>query len=388
MNNLPQQHIPHDNNDEIDLFELFSTLWQEKLKIIAVTFIFMVTSLIYALNATETWSVSATVDTPTSRNVKQYNLNRVFVDEGISTLNKNAELDTQDQVINITTNNNNNNNNKELPNIKELHELFISEARMTTNQVNFFKMQPLFKTVVTEENLDEIEQNNYAYDWVEDNIAFTAENKKKVNFNDKIGTSISISAIKPQDALVLNQAYLDFINALMMERIRDQINSDLDLAIQQVVNYEQSYVNHERVLLEQRIYALEQNIKIAKQANIKNFVTQSIPLESAPEYTKGYEILAAERFVLIQQLANYDSHATAMSGNALLIKKWRHFNDTMQLDDFNFYRFTDEPKLPQTRDKPKRALILVLGTLLGLMLSVAYVLVMSAVRNHRNTKEA
>ena len=386
MINQSQQQSMHDNNDEIDLFELFTTLWQQKLKIISITLTFMLISLVYAFNATETWSVSATVDTPTSRNVKQYNLNRVFVNEGISTLNKNAELNTTEQIINITTNNNNNNN--ELPNIKELHVLFVSEARMTTNQVNFFKLQPLFKAVVAEQQLDQVEQNNFAYDWVSKNISFKAENQKKINFNDKIGTSISISAIKPEDALALNQAYLDFINDIMMERIRDQIRSDLDLAIQQVVNYEKSYINQEQVLLKKKIYALEQNINIAKQANIKNFVTQNISLQSAPEYTKGYEILAAEKFVFTQQLKNYDSHAAAISGNALLIKKWRNFNDTMQLDDFNFYRFTDEPKLPKTRDKPKRALILVLGTLLGLMLSVAYVLVMSAVGNHRNKQAA
>jgi chain length determinant protein (polysaccharide antigen chain regulator) len=389
MTNPSLQQTPYENNDEIDLFELFSTLWQEKIKIIAVTFVFMLVSVIYALNATETWSVSATVDTPTSRQVKQYNLNRIFVNEGIKTLNKNAELDTTEQVINISTNNNNNNNNnKELPDINDLHKLFVSEARMTTNQAKFFKTQPLFKTVVAEQQLDMIEQNNYAYEWVNNNISFTAENKNKVNFNDKIGTNISISAVKPEDALALNQAYLNFINEIMMDRIRDQMTSELALAIQQIVNYEASYVNNERVALEKQIYVVAQNIKVAKQANIKNFVTQNISLQSAPEYAKGYEILAAEKLVLTQQLENYDSHAAAMSSNALLVKKWRNFNDTMQLDDFNFYRFTDEPKLPTARDNPKRALILVLGTLLGLMLSVGYVLVMSAMSKHEKTKKA
>ncbi|SGY94586.1 Putative uncharacterized protein [Moritella viscosa] len=145
MINQPQQHSSHDNNDEIDLFELFSTLWQEKLKIISVTLVFMTVSLVYALNATETWSVSATIETPTSQQIKQYNLNRVLINEGIKTLKNNAglnngtELNTTEQVINITTNNGNDNN--ELPTIKELHELFVSEARMTTNQVKFFKSQ-------------------------------------------------------------------------------------------------------------------------------------------------------------------------------------------------------------------------------------------------------
>ncbi|MFT5716063.1 MAG: chain length determinant protein (polysaccharide antigen chain regulator) [Oleiphilaceae bacterium] len=391
MTNPSQQQTAYQNNDQIDLFEFLSMLWQEKFKIISATFVFMLLSVVYAFNVTETWSVSSTVDTPTSQQVKQYNLNRVFVNEGIRMLNKNAGLDTTlattEQVINITTNNSNS-NSKELPDINELHELFVSEARMTTNQVKFFKTQQLFKAVVAEQQLDQIEQNNYAYEWVNGNISFTAENQNKVNFNDKIGTNLSISAVKPEDALALNQAYLSYMNEIMMDRTRDLMTSELALAIQQIVNYEASYVNNERVILEKKIYAIEQNIKVAKQANIKNFVTQNISLQSAPEYTKGYEILAAEKFVLIQQRENYDSHAAAMSSNALLIKKWRNFNDKMQLDDFNFYRFTDEPKLPKTRDKPKRALILIFGTLVGLMLSISYVLVTLAVSKHKKTKEA
>lgn len=393
MINQPQQHSSHDNSDEVDLFELFSTLWQEKLKIISVTLVFMTVALVYALNATETWSVSATIDTPTSQQIKQYNLNRVLINEGIKTLKNNAGLNNStEQVINITNNNNNNNNgndndSNELPNIKELHELFVSEARMTTNQVKFFKSQSLFKAIVEEEQLDLIAQNNYAYEWVENNISFTAENLKKVNFNNKIGASMSISAIKPANALALNQAYLNFINEIIMTRLRNLISSELSLALQQLVSYNENTTSTKKIILEQKINDIAINIQIAKRANIKNFVTQNISLESVPEYAKGYEILSAEKFVLNQQLASYENN-TVTNSNALLINKWRNYDKTMQLDDFNFYRFTDEPKLPKTRDKPKRALILVLGTLLGLMLGVAYVLVMSAVRNHNKPKEA
>ncbi|SGY90315.1 Lipopolysaccharide biosynthesis protein wzzE-Protein metN, partial [Moritella viscosa] len=69
----------------------------------------MTVALVYALNATETWSVSATIDTPTSQQIKQYNLNRVLINEGIKTLKNNAGLNNStEQVINITNNNNNN----------------------------------------------------------------------------------------------------------------------------------------------------------------------------------------------------------------------------------------------------------------------------------------
>lgn len=385
MNKQSQQPTPY-NSDEIDLFTLVSTLWQAKLTIITITFIFIILSVVYAFNTTETWSVSATIDTPTTQNVKQYNLNRVLVNDGIKALNNRPELNRDEQVINIKTSNIDIDNN-ELPTIKELHQLFVNEARMTTNQVKFFKNQSLFKTLVAEEKLNQVEQNNFAYEWVAENISFAAEDTKKINFNNKIGTNVTISAVKPEDALALNQAYFTFINDIMMERLRDLISTELSLSLQKVASYDDNKTSNEKILLEQQINALEINIQIAKQANIKNFVTQDISLQSAPVYAKGYEILTAEKFVLTQQLANYDTNVTIKSNRAL-ISKWRNFDKTMQLNDFNLYRFTDEPKLPKTRDKPKRALILVLGTLLGLMLSIAYVFMMGAVRNHKNTNTA
>ncbi|MGL6118749.1 GNVR domain-containing protein, partial [Plesiomonas sp.] len=51
------------------------------------------------------------------------------------------------------------------------------------------------------------------------------------------------------------------------------------------------------------------------------------------------------------------------------------------------YRYQMMPTDPITKDKPKRALILVLGALLGGMLGVAGVLVQSAI-GQRKTREA
>lgn len=383
MNNQLQQ--PRRYSNQISIFELLSSLWQDKLKIILVTLVFMITSLTYALNATEVWTVSATIDKPISSQTKQYNLNRVFINEGIRTLNVNTELDTTEQVINISTDKNNENKNEKIPTIKELHQLFISEARMKTNLVTFFKRQPLYQSIVKTEQLDLVAQNNLAYEWAEENVSFTAENQNQINFNDPIGTDISISASTPTDALALSQAYINFINKIMMVRIHEQMNSTLAIAIENRLSYEESNLNDQKVALEEKINTLTHNIQIAKKANIKNFVTQQIPLESAPEYAKGYEILTAEKLVLEQQLENSDSSSiTTMSRNSFLIQKWRNFNANMQVNEFNLYRFTDAPKLPITHDKPKRILIVVLGSLLGAMLSMIYLLVMIAIRKHKN----
>ena len=49
-NNMPEQHMPNQYDDEIDLKELFAALWAGKFKIVAITAVFAIASVIYALS--------------------------------------------------------------------------------------------------------------------------------------------------------------------------------------------------------------------------------------------------------------------------------------------------------------------------------------------------
>ena len=49
-NNIPEQNLPNEYDDDIDLRALFSTLWAGRIKIVAITAIFAIVSLIYALS--------------------------------------------------------------------------------------------------------------------------------------------------------------------------------------------------------------------------------------------------------------------------------------------------------------------------------------------------
>ncbi|WP_233355890.1 Wzz/FepE/Etk N-terminal domain-containing protein, partial [Vibrio cholerae] len=59
-------------NDEIDLKELFSALWQEKWLIIIITLLFSVAAIGYALTAQEWWSAKATVSQPQLQSIASY----------------------------------------------------------------------------------------------------------------------------------------------------------------------------------------------------------------------------------------------------------------------------------------------------------------------------
>ena len=68
------QNTSHQTNydDEIDLFDLFATVWQGKWLIIAITIVGIVLAGRYAFTAKEQWTSKAQVRVPEPRQLEQY----------------------------------------------------------------------------------------------------------------------------------------------------------------------------------------------------------------------------------------------------------------------------------------------------------------------------
>lgn len=82
MNDTQQDY----QDDEIDLRELFATLWESKLLILALTTIFCVGGIAYALIAPQVWSAKAIVVEPSPTQTEQLRLKLENI--AISTNNK------------------------------------------------------------------------------------------------------------------------------------------------------------------------------------------------------------------------------------------------------------------------------------------------------------
>jgi len=57
--NMPEQHMTSQYDDEIDLRELFAVLWAGRIKIVAITAIFAIVSVIYALSIPNQYKATA-----------------------------------------------------------------------------------------------------------------------------------------------------------------------------------------------------------------------------------------------------------------------------------------------------------------------------------------
>lgn len=76
MSNFPQSNTFSDRDDEIDLFELAKNLWSQKLLIILVTMVVTAAAAAYAYFSSPVYEVSAHLLAPRSSDIAGYNLGR------------------------------------------------------------------------------------------------------------------------------------------------------------------------------------------------------------------------------------------------------------------------------------------------------------------------
>ncbi|HCJ61414.1 MAG TPA: hypothetical protein DHV49_01710, partial [Alphaproteobacteria bacterium] len=62
---MDQQQLPQIQDDEIDLFELFGQLWDEKFLIIGATFVFGALAVAYSFLVTPVYEAKIGIKTPT-----------------------------------------------------------------------------------------------------------------------------------------------------------------------------------------------------------------------------------------------------------------------------------------------------------------------------------
>ncbi|ENM5738584.1 LPS O-antigen chain length determinant protein WzzB [Vibrio mimicus] len=350
--------------DEIDLKELFTALWQGKLLIIISALLFSVAAIGYALTAQEWWSTKATVSQPQLQNITAYQqavkryqpLFDVYQEDGTIIVSK--ALDT-------------------LIDPKLIFQRFIQTFNANGTKRRFMLANPTFltmqKQLITQTDAPEVMQKLYE-DWFE-RIQASAVDK---NTHDIF--ILSFQSVDKASSLTLLNQYVQFVNQTLNQQLNDDFISTLaakyEELTQQYKNLQQQTQLRLQVELERTQYALN----IAEAADIKQPV-QSLGEQEIFSINIGSRALKAKVDALksIKDLSVFEPRL------AMLQSKLSQFDlEALSADakwSVNGFYYLDQPEQPLTRDKPKRALIVVLGGLLGGMLGVAIVLVRFAFRS-------
>lgn len=350
-------------NDEIDLKELFLALWQGKWLIILCTLVFTVATITYALTVQEWWSAKAKVSQPQLQDIASYQqavkryqpLFDVYQEDGTIIISE-----TLDSLIDAEV----------------IFKRFLQEFNANGTKLRFMETNTTFLELRKDLlNKDDPQRLQAFYEqWFERIKGVSIGEKEDGAF------TLSFQSVDKISSLALLREYVQFVNQIINQQLKDDLNSILVAKYgelrQQETNLQQQTQLRLQVELERTQYAL----KIAEAADIKQPV-QNLGEQEIFAINIGSRALKAKVDALksIKDLSVFEPRL------AILQTKLSQFGlETLSAGtkwSINSFYYLEQAKQPLSRDKPKRALIVVLGGFLGGMLGVAIVLVRFAFRS-------
>ena len=341
--NLPQGWGPTSQRDEIDLRELIMVLWRQKLLILLVTGLFAAAGVAYALLAPQVWSANAVIKAP-----EQKELLPMY------------RVANQARLLGLTG----------FPDSKVLHEEFIREFNAYDNRREYLQGSELFKRHVVTAQPDDKGQRRWLRDWAKFIVAEPVDKKGAIP-----GVTLAAGADASDHALSMLEGYIDFIIAKQKQRIVEDLTDQQSLKLDTLaMSLKLTREDAERAL-KNEIDNTVLMISVAKAAGVAQ------PLEN---YNNG------ERFPITLGTQGLEEKLKVLKTIDLNIYQPKLIELQSQVDrlkqvnldaiSFRPFSYLDAPEEPQSRDKPKRPLIVVLTILLGGMLGVGIVLVRHAFR--------
>ena len=358
-------------NDEIDLIELVKTLWDKKIWIIISTVICTAIAGIYAFTAKEQWTSKAEVIAPKVTDLGSYfNVRKEY-----------ARILGQEFDVNKLK--------------KELFEKFNLTSNALDERKAFFEQSSLYKKL--SEGKKEQDKRVILSELMTKDLVVTKPDLKKEP--DAQGRKISFATETPIEAQDTLQQFIAFTGQVAYRLELD----DFLIGFNEVVsdlNYEKT--KFERDLTFQKRIQLENlnnALKIAQEAGIKDYAKSfnsandsaiqalamsevKLPLSDSKLSDGSYLFMLGEKYLKAQiDVLNQEA----------IVYPPRYYEVTAQLKELepllmkikeakaNTFSYQASPDYPVTKDKPKRAIILVIGAVIGgllscLFLSIAYLL--------------
>lgn len=358
--NMPYPYpMAYQDNDEVDLVELFRTLWKQKAKIALVTAATTLAAGIYAFTAEEVWTSKAVLDTPKLEEIDSY---YEFTQQLRRTLQKptiGAITLIPDQIT------------------KEVFTEFQKQTNSIDLRREFWLQSDYYQNLVKNIKLEKDKQKELD-DLIEKNITVVPIDEQKIKF-----PSVSLSANRADIAQELLTQYVDKLN----EKVWKSKTTELKTVLKEEV----SELENEKKLLEFRAETERKNAieiigkakNVAEKANIKDLNLTA--MKGNANVNSGDMLFFLGTKALDAQIDNLVNKPVTMPTRYYEVDRMLAELKKLPALEFNIksYRYLQTPNEPLTRNEPKRVLVLVLGVIVGLIIGVVYILVLSIFNKKR-----
>ena len=352
MNDI--QIANHRNDDEIDLAQLMKTLWLGKKTIIGSIFLFTIIAITYALAAQQWWTSSAIVTTGQYSNI--------------------ASL--RQQVANFyVVSNNNNNKDTDQHNITEINKLlnsnemlrqYIMEFNAFNNKKSFILSNPIMKEYANGANKKN--EMPFVNNWAK---------KIQASLTDKKENGVYTLSYQATDSELSHQLLLSY-SQFIDKKVKKDVFDGLAAVIRnQTLIFKSQLLSLEiqaKELKQQELVKTDYALKIANSAKANKPMPQmnNNQLFSIDLGSEGL----SEKSKILKQMTDL----SLFEPSIIMIRSNLDILSTIKLNSntkFEPISYLQNIGYPITRDKPKRALIVILGFLLGGMFGVSIVLLKS-----------
>ncbi|EFM89361.1 Wzz-like protein [Actinobacillus pleuropneumoniae] len=359
------------SNEEIDLIELILVLWNKKLLIAAVTFIFTALAAVYAFTAKEKWTSQAEVITPRVTDISEY-----------LSLRKEYNLIMGSEF-------------KENDIRNELNELFSRYVLSYDEAISFFKTTDTYKKLAEKEN--EAGLQRAASEFTTESLKVIKPDAKKDP--NALGSKIAISS---ETALSAQTELNDFIRHISDISFNFSKNEFIYWVKESIssLNYEKEVIEQDQSIQRKvQIQNLEAALDMAKKAGIKEYSSAlssnssvanlavsdtKIPLSDSKLADGTYLFMLGEKNLqaqldiaktkeIVYSPRYYQIQEQLLKLNTLLPKVEKVTGQT--------YSYVSSPTYPVIKDAPKKGIILAIGFLVGLVLSSLSMLILSLFKN-------
>ena len=357
--------VSSQRNDEIDLIELFRVLWKKKLWIVLSAFVCTLIAGVYAFTAKEQWTSTAIVVAPRSTDLgsllpARAEYARIIGDGDFSAEKLSDSLYGQFKHFLLSN---------------DLKRQFLEQSEWVKNYT---------KEMTEDQKRKYIEETVSKYLIVHE----VDPKKKDLTELDKIGLKLTFSAETPKDAQLVLGQYVEFINQYLLNQTNQEFKLGFNLRLDALKfakeQIEESLTETKTVQVENLTNALN----IAKKAGITDFSRGNNNI-SVPEYMLGDARLnisdseLADGTYLFMLGEKYLQAQLDIAKNNPVVYPTNYYSTERQLskltklasqldsvENVKAYYYLSSPDYPVVKDKPKKALILAIGFIIGLIISL------------------
>lgn len=323
------------NDNELDIRGLFRTLWAGKVWIVGIALLFALGAFVYTLFARQEWSATAITDRPTVNMLGGFYSQQQFL-RNLDIKANNAPVD-QPSVMD------------------DAYKEFIMQLSSWDTRRDFWLQTDYFK----QRKVGNSKADAALLDELIDNIQFTAGDITR-NLSD----NVRLVAETGPDANNLLRQYVAFASQRAASHLNDELKGAWAARTIQMKAQVKRQEAVAKAIYDRKVHSVQQALRVAQQHNIDRSETE-VPPDELPDselFMLGRPLLQARLENLQAVGATYDIDYD--QNRAMLAT----LNVGPVLDPlFQTYRYLRTPEEPVKRDSPRRAFLMIMWGIVGVL---------------------